>query len=164
MRSIQPKIFIVEDDKYFAHMIQELLRKNNYHNVEIFHKGEDCLKSINENPDMVILDYRLGEVSGMEVLREIRQFNADIQVVFLTAQREIEVAVDSFKNGAIDYLEKNYESLQRLLHHLRQLRQSKQLDVDNAEYRKLRNYLVVLLGLLLGIAAFVSWIFPTLFD
>jgi DNA-binding NtrC family response regulator len=164
MKNQGPSIFVVEDDKYFANMIKELLSRNNYRNVQVYNNGEDCLKNLKQIPDVVILDYRLGEMSGLEVLRKIKSTNPNIHVIFLTAQRKMNVAINSLKYGAFDYLEKNEESLQRLLVLIRQIRLTNDIVTKNREFKTFQYYFFGALCFIVCSVIYLSWRFPILLD
>ncbi|MFT6761069.1 MAG: DNA-binding NtrC family response regulator [Psychroserpens sp.] len=164
MKNQGPSIFVVEDDKYFANMIKEFLGRNNYRNVQVYNNGEDCLKNLQQIPDVVILDHRLGEMSGLEVLRKIKSTNPNIHVIFLTAQRKMNVAINSLKYGAFDYLEKNEESLQRLLVLIRQIRLTNDIVIKNREFKTFQYYFFGALFFIVCSVIYLSWRFPSLFD
>ncbi len=159
-----PNIFIVEDDSYFAHMVKELLFKNNYRNVQVYTNGKDCLDNLQQTPDVVILDHRLGEMNGLEVLRKIKSTNPNIHVIFLTAQRKMSVAISSLKYGAFDYLEKNEHSLDRLLKLIRQIRQTNDIVVENREFKTFQNYAFAGIATLVMSIIYLNWKFPAIFD
>ena len=110
-----PRIFIVEDDRFFASMLKLVLGKNSYTNVRHFDNGEDFLENIYQNPDLVILDYNLGTMNGLDVLKQIKSINPNIHVIFLSSQNEMNVAVSSLKYGAFDYIEKEPHNVNSLL-------------------------------------------------
>ena len=103
-------IFIIEDDKLYSKMLNFHLQRHEYKNVYVFNEAEDFLNHLHLNPDVVLLDYHLGATNGLEVLKKIKRFNPNIQVILLSAQNEIAIAVDTLKYGAFDYIEKNEQA------------------------------------------------------
>jgi DNA-binding NtrC family response regulator len=84
------------------------------HKVEIATTGEEGLRRISvDPPDVILLDLRLPDQSGLEVLRKIRQIDARIPVVFVTVARSADPAIEAMKQGAYDYLLKPLD-LQKL--------------------------------------------------
>ena len=64
---------------------------------------------------MIILDYRMENMNGLEVLIKVKNFNPRIIVLFLTAQKQLKVAIDSMKYGAYDYIEKSDTSANEIV-------------------------------------------------
>jgi len=98
------KIFIVEDEPFFANLINYDLESKNYTDIKVFFTGEECVKALSENPRVVILDHQLPGMSGMDVLKKIKAFDPKIHVIFLTSQTGPEVAIAAFKQGAHDFI------------------------------------------------------------
>jgi DNA-binding NtrC family response regulator len=103
----QVKIFIVEDEPFFANLINFDLEANYYDGIKIFFSGEEAVENLVMNPRVVILDHQLPGMSGLEVLKKIKAFNPDIHVIFLSGQTGADVAISAFKNGAHDFIMKN---------------------------------------------------------
>jgi polysaccharide export outer membrane protein len=115
-------ITLVEDDHFYAAMLLELLRQNGFENVKHFDNGLECLVQVYEEkaPDVVIMDHQLGLVSGVEVLQKIRAYKPDLRVIFMSGQKDVKVAVQSIKQGAMDYIMKDERAFERLLKLLKQ--------------------------------------------
>ncbi|MEX1189247.1 MAG: response regulator [Bacteroidia bacterium] len=103
----QVKIFIVEDEPFFANLINYDLEANYYDGIKVFFNGEEAVDNLNLNPRVVILDHRLPGMSGIDVLKKIKAFNPDIHVIFLSGQTGADVAISAFKMGAHDFIVKN---------------------------------------------------------
>ncbi|MFY7653324.1 MAG: response regulator, partial [Chitinophagaceae bacterium] len=93
-----------------------------------FEKGENCLAELSKQPNLIILDYYLeGELNGLDTLQRIKKESPETQVIFLTSQANMQVALNSLRFGAFDYIEKNetaIEALQDALDRLDILKQS----------------------------------------
>lgn len=100
------KIFLVDDDPFYLHIVAQELKQKKFKDLHLFSSGEDCINNLHLNPDVIILDYRMESMSGLEVLRKVKAVNPEVVVIFLTAQKQLKVAVDSMKSGAFDYIEK----------------------------------------------------------
>lgn len=106
MKNKSPNVFIVEDNLIFQHLLSYELSSKGL-DVTAFTKGEDAISALHHSPDVVVLDYSLeGTMNGMDVLKAIKSINASIQVIILSAQSDLEVAINTLKYGAFDYVEK----------------------------------------------------------
>ncbi|MBU0765340.1 MAG: response regulator [Bacteroidetes bacterium] len=107
-------IFIVDDNRMFLESLEFNLRKNLKFTPEIrkYATGEDCLKDMHLKPAIIILDYLLNSekvsaMNGIEVLKKIKMINSRTFVIMLSGQDRIDVAVDTMKYNAFDYIVKN---------------------------------------------------------
>src|ERR1043165_3343952 len=111
-------IFIVDDDPMQAMMLQDYLSKYSTFETKVFHSGEECLKNLSLNPQVVFLDYNFDKVgkdamNGTEILKEIKAAKPDTEVVMFSGQDRIEVAVNTMKYGAFDYIVKSESAFHR---------------------------------------------------
>ncbi len=109
------KIFVVEDNEWYNKLLVHTLSLNPDYQVKSFFNAHDFLASLNEFPDIVTLDFRLPDLSGLEVLKRIRQESSDIQVILVSEQDDIDVVVTLLKMGAYDYITKSEDLKERLL-------------------------------------------------
>jgi response regulator RpfG family c-di-GMP phosphodiesterase len=111
------RILIVEDDIYFASLIKEkLLKIKSVTEVDIFEGGVEFFKQfMRKEYSLVILDYKLKDIDGLQILLEIKDKKIDMPVVILTGQGDESVAVDCFLNGAIDYIIKDFHSTKEII-------------------------------------------------
>lgn len=101
------KIFIVEDDAMVASLIKQSLSKEGDHEITHFENAEDCLTNLHLNPDIVSIDYHLPGMNGLGLMQKIKDYNSSIMCVLVSGQESLEVVVESYKNGASDYIIKN---------------------------------------------------------
>lgn len=111
-------IFIVDDDPMQLNMLKDHLSAMSTFDIHTFSTGEDCIAQISKAPDIVFLDYNLSNknanaMDGLEVLRELKEKNPNGEVVMLSGQDKIEVAVDTMKFGAFDYIVKGESAFYR---------------------------------------------------
>ncbi|MDR1000723.1 MAG: response regulator transcription factor [Clostridiales bacterium] len=125
------KILYVEDEKYMARAVAQVLRKNNY-SVDLAHDGESGLDlACSGLYDIVVLDVMLPKRNGISVLSAMRKQGLETPVIMLTAKSEIEDKVAGLDSGADDYLTKPFQT-DELLARLRALgRRKGQLVPDN---------------------------------
>jgi DNA-binding NtrC family response regulator len=102
--SLDKKIFIVDDDSFFANSLKKVLNNLGYKNISIQPNGKRCMKYISNNPEIIFLDYQMEEMDGIEVLEKIREYSRDIEVIFTTSMESIVLAIKSIKLGAYDFL------------------------------------------------------------
>jgi DNA-binding NtrC family response regulator len=103
------KILVVDDEPILRDSLEVALRTSGYE-VMTARTGEEGLEQFkNEKPDLVLLDHWLPGINGDEVLRKIKEEDSDIPVIIMTAQGSIEMAVNSMKMGAFDFLVKPFE-------------------------------------------------------
>lgn len=121
------KIFVVEDDHTYTKFIKYVLSLNPDFEVEYFTTGKQFLSALNKRPSIVTLDYSLPDMSGEEVLKEIRAFDPDISVIIISAQEKIGTAVELLKAGAFDYIAKDEEAKDRILNSINNARNKSSL-------------------------------------
>ncbi len=98
------KIIIVDDEPHIRFFLEKVLR-NDGHQVVSAASGEEALSKIAADEfDLALLDLRLGNISGMEVLNEIRRRSPDTAIIVLTGYASLETAVEALRQGAHDYL------------------------------------------------------------
>ena len=68
-----------------------------------------------KDPKVIFLDYQLGDVNGLEILKKIKAVNPDTFVFFMSGQDKIEIAVNALKFGAIDYIIKNDDAKDKII-------------------------------------------------
>lgn len=106
MKNQSAKVFVVEDNLIYQNLLTYDLSAAGFE-VSSFTNGEDVIALLHQLPDVVVLDYKLaGTMNGMDVLKAIKSINPDIQVIILSAQSDLEVAINTLKYGAFDYVEK----------------------------------------------------------
>lgn len=103
-------ILVVDDEKLIRWSLQECLQQEGYR-VRAVENGNLALQSLSEEPvDLVLLDYRLPDTDGIELLNQIRSVQTDLPVVMITAHSSVDHAVAAMKAGANDYLAKPFRN------------------------------------------------------
>ena len=105
MKAKKPKhIFIVEDNELYAMMLDYILSKKSIYQFVSFKSGEECIKNLYLNPDVIILDFGLPGIDGYNTLLEIKKHNADIHVMMLSSNTDPILATKLLKAGADEYI------------------------------------------------------------
>ena len=137
-----PKILVVEDDKSISDLITLHLKKNNFGYL-VVHNGEDALSHLdNFMPDFIILDWMIPGLSGLEVLRRIRnkQEYKNLPILMLTAKNSEQDKIISFESGLDDYITKPFlpsELIARVKAILKRTSQLNQ-DQDNLIFNEIK--------------------------
>jgi len=121
------RIFIVEDDVFYGEMLKHHLSLNPDNEVHLFKTGNDCLKNLYKAPSLISLDYSLPDMSGLDVMKQIRKENMDIPIIIVSGQEDISTAVALLREGAYDYFVKDSDVKDRLWNVLKKIRENLQL-------------------------------------
>ncbi len=107
------RIVIVDDDVAVTHYLMVALVQTERFEVHVINDSRQVLETIERSPpDIMLLDMDMPDVSGMDILRSMRERELDIPVVVLTGVPDVELAVKAMKLGAFDYLVKPVEDEQ----------------------------------------------------
>lgn len=110
----KPAVLIVDDEERFRSTMKKLLALEGL-SASTCGSATQALDELRQNPyDIVILDVRMPEISGVEALPRIKEIDPDIEVIILTGHASVETAKSIIRNGAYDYLLKPY-SIETLL-------------------------------------------------
>ncbi len=123
-------ILIIDDEETQVESLKRFLGKRG-HTIYTATRGKQGVEIVEHNQiDLVISDYRMPEMNGLEVLQAIKYLNPQIDVVIVTAYGNVEEAVDIMKSGAYDYLTKPIE-LDELENMIKRIAEKKLLVLEN---------------------------------
>ncbi len=132
--NVKYKVFIVEDNTLYAQVLKKKLVENQYQ-VKVFYNGKDCIANLDDQPDVITLDYTLPDMTGHEVLMEIQEKQPDAHVIIISAQESISTAIELMKNGAYDYIMKAPDTREKLTNIIKNIYQSDQLKQENTRLK-----------------------------
>src|SRR5437870_9952218 len=100
-------ILLVEDDRTIREAIELILTKEG-HGVVAFRTAEEALEVAGPEPDVLISDYKLPGVNGIELVKRLKMRLPFLESIVITAFGSIDLAVDAIKQGASDFLTKPF--------------------------------------------------------
>ena len=160
-------VFLVDDDNIFLKSLEYHLQQKLQYNFKIksFSTGEACLKNMEQKPNIVVLDYFLnGEnqhaMNGVHVLEKIKLANLDTAVIMLSGQDKMQVAVDSMKYGALDYVVKNENVFLRSQNAIRNAVSSLEMSKEVKLYKRLLWFLSIGITIVVVITLVIQFFFP----
>lgn len=158
-----PLIFVVEDNQMYNKLVVSYLKTNKLTNVESYLTGEDALKSMDRNPDIVIQDYLLEGMTGIDVLIKAKKTNPKVEFIFLSGQDSIDIAINSMKYGAYDYIVKDQMALQKLVNKIHKISSVTELVKTNKRYKVGVMLFFIGLGLMIVVTLILAIRYPQVF-
>ncbi len=105
-------IFFVDDDKMMLNLMEYTFKCRDGYDVKSYFSGEECIENLNLNPDLVVLDYYLGDadsmvMSGLETLKKINSEAPEIPVIILSREKNPGKIRQFIESGAKKYVTKD---------------------------------------------------------
>ena len=131
------EILLIDDEKDIRFAVHEILKENNF----LVREADTVEKALSEVkkklPDLVILDVLLDEKNrdGIHILKFIKSIDADLPVIMISGHANIQIAVDSIKHGAFEFLEKPFNK-DRLLNFVNRALENSSLKKENKSLKK----------------------------
>ncbi len=109
-------LFIVDDNKLMVTGLKNYLQNRFGVSIRIstFMNGESCLEKVDKETHIVILDYFMEGKNGLEILKSIKAINPKTEVIMLSGNEDMALAVETFRAGAKDYVVKGTGSLNKI--------------------------------------------------
>lgn len=114
------KVLIVDDNKTFLMQMKKYLALKKF-DVDIVDKGEKALEMMNKGYDVILLDLKMPDLSGIEIMKNAKRKGIKTNFIVITGYGEVESAVEAMKLGAIDYIQKPFD-VKKLLEILENIR------------------------------------------
>ncbi len=108
------RIFIVEDDQMYAKILSYHLSQNPDYEVSTFNSGKELIANLYKGPSAISLDFNLPDMTGFDVLKKIRDYDAELPVIIVSGQQDISTAVELLKKGVYDYVLKDSDTKDRI--------------------------------------------------
>jgi DNA-binding NtrC family response regulator len=104
------RVLIVDDEELIRASLKSAAIEEGY-DVFLAENGREALRLLEEScPDLVLLDLKLPDINGIDVLKKIKQVNEDVLVIIITGYASVESAVKAIKLGAYDYIKKPFKA------------------------------------------------------
>lgn len=104
----EKKLLVIDDEPAIREGVRRILESESFQ-VETFASGHAALERIKQEPfDLVVTDLKMPGISGMEVLKAIKEIQPDLPVIFITGYSSVDSAVEVMKLGAVDYIAKPF--------------------------------------------------------
>ena len=157
-------IFLVDDEPIQNEMLKDYLSERFLYDIRIFDNGEDALQNMHLSPEIMVLDYYLsssrpGAKNGVEILKEVKDRYPDTQVLMLSGQDKIEVAVDSIKYGAYDYVVKGETAFSRMENAMNNVSELHKMKTINRAYKNTIIFLSIGIGLITLLSLYLMFFY-----
>ncbi len=113
--AVRPRVLVADDDRVVLKAVAEILRRAGYEVTAVEDSVEALAAASEPGLDVAVLDIKMPNVGGMDVLREIKAKRPEVEVVMMTAFATVETAVAAVKAGAYDYLTKPFENIDEVV-------------------------------------------------
>ncbi|HRP89196.1 MAG TPA: response regulator [Edaphocola sp.] len=147
-------LFLVDDEPIQNEMLKDYLSERFTYNIQVFENGEDALAKMAVSPRIVILDYHLNSQNskaknGVEILKEMKEKHPETEIIMLSGQDKIDVAIDTMKYGAFDYVVKGESAFNRIENIINKVSEMNKLKVLNEGYKRTITLLTIVIGLII---------------
>lgn len=129
------QIYVVDDDKPFNTLIAQTFNKMGFKNVKSFYNGEDAVAAMQGKPDIVLQDYDMPGMNGVDVLEKYKKDCPQAEFIFLSGQSSIQVAIDAIQKGAFDYIVKDNYAKDNAINKLTKILTIKTLQKNRTAFR-----------------------------
>lgn len=153
-------IFLVDDEPIQNEMLKDYLSERFKYKFKTYESGEAAIKDLHLDPAMIVLDFHLNAhlpdaKNGVDVLKEIKELKPHSQVIMLSGQDKLDVAVDSMKYGAYDYVIKGETAFSRMENIINNINILGNVKEANNTYKKIITGLVIALGVIVLLSLFL---------
>jgi polysaccharide export outer membrane protein len=97
-------IFVVDDNPVVRRTYQQYLTRLGCDRISAFENAQTCIDALKEGPDLVLIDYYMDTLNGLEAMKRIKRMLPSVFVVMISGQTDLQVAVNAMKYGAFDYI------------------------------------------------------------
>lgn len=155
-------MFVIDDDPVQTEMIKDYLSDRYIFEMKVYENGEAAMDDVRKlKPEIVVLDYHLNAnnpnaMNGIEVLKQIKSHSPATKVIMFSAQDNINIALESMRNGAYDYIIKGETAFNKMETTVNRLGEMHKLQAQTVAQRRAIIFLgiVIALFVILGILYF----------
>jgi len=104
-------IYVVDDDKFFAELMKRKLLKYGFTQVYTVNSGAEFVDELNIKPDLIFLDYDLGDLTGIQVLLKIKKYSPSTEVIMISSQEKEKIVNDAKSLGITSYITKGKSTM-----------------------------------------------------
>ncbi len=144
-------LYIIDDDPVQTEMIKDYVSERYIFTLKTYEDGESAMTDIETNkPEIIILDYHLSSSNpqaknGIEILKEIKKISPDTKVIMFSGQDNINIALESMRNGAYDYIIKGETAFNKIENTINRLGEIHKLEAINIAQKRTITLLIVFL-------------------
>lgn len=165
MASEKRYLFLVDDEPIQNEMLKDYLSDRFLYEIKTFDNGEEALKNMHLNPEILVLDYYLNAnnpnaQNGIDILKQLKETNPSTQVIALSGQDKIEVAIDTIKYGAYDYVVKGESAFSRIENIINNLSELHKMQTINKAQKNTITFLIIVLCLIIFLSLYFLLIKP----
>ncbi|NLN07793.1 MAG: sigma-54-dependent Fis family transcriptional regulator [Firmicutes bacterium] len=132
----KPKVLVIDDDVYVQSFISNVLQGKGF-SVTVSSRGSHALSLMQQHHyDLIMLDLKLPDMDGIDVLQKIKTIDADSAVIIITAYGTMEKAVEAMRFGAYDFLNKPFDSMDKVSFSVCNALERKKLKLENTALKK----------------------------
>lgn len=155
-------MFVIDDDPVQTAMISDYLKERYIFELKTYENGEDAMTDVSGlKPEIVVLDYHLnssnsGAKNGIEILKDIKKLSPETKVIMFSGQDNINIALESMRNGAYDYIIKGETAFNKMENTVNRLGEMHKMEAVNIAQKRTIIFLAVALSIfvLLGVLYF----------
>jgi len=144
------RIFVVDDDELYVARLAHFLSLNPEYQVKKFYSAKSLALALHEKPDIITLDYYMPDINGDALLNQVKELSPETQVIIISGQEDIRIAIDLFKKGVHDYIVKDADTEQRLWMAIQNLKETlalkKQVEDLKREVERKYNFQNIIIG------------------
>lgn len=133
---MKSKIFVLEDDLFYSKILKTRLEMNPDNEVELFTTGDDLIKRLHTNPQIITIDFGIPNTNVTSLIKKIKSEHPSIEMVVVSGQENVKTAVDLLKLGVYDYIVKDEDTNSRLWQTVNHIKEKSSLIEEVEELRQ----------------------------
>jgi len=146
-------VFLIDDEPIQNEMLKDFLSERFVYDFKTFENGEDAMQNMQLKPEIAILDFHLNAhnpsaKNGVDILKEMKDASPETQIIMLSGQDKIDVAIDTMKYGAYDYVVKGESGFTRIENIIKNIDELQKVKAINQGYKNTILMLVIVIGLI----------------